>query len=800
MPRLNELLQELSPDQDQELKPVLKNDQPIFTPEGRPVYSDPTGNYVTEKTITVTNPNINDGKPTNIPTVFGGRILTEEESINRIIQSGGKDPITGRELPGYETINYAVEEAKKRSEDLGNQLKGKAKPGTYRLSDLSSELQYTEEQRAKLAGEMTHFGEIPKKERPETRAEKELPELGSGGLMAGENKAKVMEVAPLILMTPNPQEIAKILTTNFKNISITEDEAGNLIANNKKNGAQVVINKRGWSKMDTLQALGLIAAYTPSAKLAGLATTIPKKIATGAAGAAMTETAVQSAQAFMGGDFSVPEIGMAGVFGGLSEMVQPTGKLLKNIVPKKGISPEAEQAVATAQKAVSGLEQQTGIKLDLFKAQQMLEPAELVKQRILPQLSGGSRIAIRELSKQNQQAFDVTSRVLGTIATDQAVETGSRQFRTAAKKAIEIRKAARTARTSKLYDEAFRTHAAQITKGTGVPVETLPVLRQIANRLNTLDPNTRLARELKSLAKEINVNKSDKFQLKKLQTTKFRIDDMLTNNDPKTSLPKEIKNEIAQVQKNLINALSDASPKYAQANREFEKLSPAVNQLYDSLIGKIAYFDDVQLDQITGQVFAPKNLPSTINDMKRIIQEADPAAWDGIVRTELSKRFGGLQAIAETSDDLMQTVNLPLKMKNAIFGSPPQRAKLIASLDGQAKQNMLWLETALERAGQGRAAGSPTIPFKEALEDVRPHGFQAIKDFIFHPTHIAATKGNDLRLKLMFKKNIEALTKVMFDPEWTPQMEKIRTMKEPRAQYKAMLQVLNKALYQEENQ
>ena len=105
----------------------------------------------------------------------------------------------------------------------------KKKSGT--LSDLAQEFNQptqTPEQRAKLAGEMTH--EAKPKEKVPSRAEKELPELGRGGLLYGEDKVKVAEITPMILLTPNTREIANMLQTTFKNVSITEDENGNLIA------------------------------------------------------------------------------------------------------------------------------------------------------------------------------------------------------------------------------------------------------------------------------------------------------------------------------------------------------------------------------------------------------------------------------------------------------------------------------------------------------------------------------------------------------------------------------------------
>jgi len=89
-----------------------------LTGEGRPIFKNQFGDSVTERTITVTDPGINQGRPTNIPTVSGGKFLSDRDAINSIISAGGKDPITGRALQGFDSIDEAVTSAKSRSANL----------------------------------------------------------------------------------------------------------------------------------------------------------------------------------------------------------------------------------------------------------------------------------------------------------------------------------------------------------------------------------------------------------------------------------------------------------------------------------------------------------------------------------------------------------------------------------------------------------------------------------------------------------------------------------------------------------
>lgn len=103
---------------------------PEFTPEGRRVNTGSGGEVFTEKTITVTDPKINNGRATNIPSVFGGKQVDEAEAIARVSGAGGRDPETGWILPSFDSIDAAVDAAKKRSSSLGAMLFPRAADGS----------------------------------------------------------------------------------------------------------------------------------------------------------------------------------------------------------------------------------------------------------------------------------------------------------------------------------------------------------------------------------------------------------------------------------------------------------------------------------------------------------------------------------------------------------------------------------------------------------------------------------------------------------------------------------------------
>lgn len=84
---------------------------------GRPLLDNGDGTFSSEESITVTHPNINNGKPTNIPSIWDGRRYDDEEEIVlRAIASG-------QYFTSFESIPKAVAAVRQRSELLGEAMK-----------------------------------------------------------------------------------------------------------------------------------------------------------------------------------------------------------------------------------------------------------------------------------------------------------------------------------------------------------------------------------------------------------------------------------------------------------------------------------------------------------------------------------------------------------------------------------------------------------------------------------------------------------------------------------------------------
>jgi hypothetical protein len=138
------------------------------TSEGRKIMKDAEGNIATERTVTVTDKRINDGRPTNIPTIYNGNFFTEKEAIEIIARNKGVDPDTGHKLKGYYSINDAVIAARERSNRLGKEYgKGESDSGKEKITPNHLRTLLTAEHKKEI-GELKKRVENPGTEKPAT--------------------------------------------------------------------------------------------------------------------------------------------------------------------------------------------------------------------------------------------------------------------------------------------------------------------------------------------------------------------------------------------------------------------------------------------------------------------------------------------------------------------------------------------------------------------------------------------------------------------------------------------------------
>lgn len=82
---------------------------------GQPIMANPDGSRSTERGVTVEDGRLYGGRPTNIPSLWGGRELDENSAIIMAL-------LSGRDFPNFGSIPQAVNQSIDHSRRLGGYL------------------------------------------------------------------------------------------------------------------------------------------------------------------------------------------------------------------------------------------------------------------------------------------------------------------------------------------------------------------------------------------------------------------------------------------------------------------------------------------------------------------------------------------------------------------------------------------------------------------------------------------------------------------------------------------------------
>lgn len=113
----------------------------LKTHDGLPARKNADGSYSTEVSITVTNPRLNGGRPTNIPSLWGGVELDEDRAVSRAIESG-------RKFDSFGSIDEAVTAAAARSNAGG------ASAGRDLFAEAGIQFEPQKKERTRTAGDI----------------------------------------------------------------------------------------------------------------------------------------------------------------------------------------------------------------------------------------------------------------------------------------------------------------------------------------------------------------------------------------------------------------------------------------------------------------------------------------------------------------------------------------------------------------------------------------------------------------------------------------------------------------------
>lgn len=486
------------------------------------------------------------------------------------------------------------------------------------------------------------------------------------------------------------------------------------------------------------------------------AATLPGRIAVGAA----QGTALGAVQPTVGEESIAAPAGIGGIIGGLAPpvlervvapivraaaapIVKALGRADEAVVKPAAAKISREVAETPQFREAARVSEETGI--PLFRAQRTLDPAQLEKQSFVSQLPAGVQRASKALESQNKAASQAVDDLLTRIAPDDAVIVGAERFRSASNRVVELAKQSRAEKTSPLFNQAFKK---------GGTVNLGPVDDFVGKVKNEFPVSGEVP---KSVNKALKLISESDGNLRKLANAKIEIDQMI-NKVGEGSLGNTTKSNLTQLKNALLAQMDEASPLYQSARQEFARLSPDVEAVQNSIIGKIANLDDVQIKSISRQVFDPAETnPTVIQNARKLIDEADPAAWNILMRSEIERRMGSIKPEIGGAVE-----NIPGQISRAIFGNAKQRNVLLAGADKNTKKMLISLDSALRRAKLGRGLGSQTAAREEIKKELRGGISQGVRDLFRKPISTITEAGESA----VFDRRVAAMAQALFNPKF----------------------------------
>lgn len=490
--------------------------------------------------------------------------------------------------------------------------------------------------------------------------------------------------------------------------------------------------------------------------------------------------------------------GEAALGGALGPVAEGGGAVLRarsasrraNVVG--GVDADAEAIAEAAEQVTRAQQAAQATDIRLLPAQQTLDPFQLEKQAFLGQNPEVSRKAFSVLKDQNREAATAVTGLLDQIAEPGAVGVAGAEARRGASNVLNSVSLIRAERASPIYREAFE-------QGGNVDLtDTLSVIDDIAAGLPDKGSKIKNAvLKARTLLKGKTVDGQEVTpSLQQLHGAKLQIDEMISPGGAKGVGPTT-KRYLTQVQKELVSAMREASPTYAGAMDEFRANSAAVDVLRDSLFGRLNTLKDTNLKQASRILFdAGETNPTVIRDSLKILRnvEGGDDVARGLLRTELERRLGrmkvGLTEAAQTGG--RQIENVPRQLLNTLYGNDSQKRVLfaaLAELDPGALKNARWLEDALGRAAEGRPGGSQTGIRNVIAQQLKGAGL-AIRDFFRKPIDTLVGIGEDQR----FSRKVRAVGDALYNPDWAPDMDKIRKLNprspEAKSQFEKLLETI----------
>lgn len=540
--------------------------------------------------------------------------------------------------------------------------------------------------------------------------------------------------------------------------------------------------------------VGEVIGETAGFPLGGGGASVATRLLSGAATSAAAGGLSAAGRGESGADVATE----AGISAVLDPVLQAVGGVRSFLKTRKqaselgGVKPETEAIETAAANVVEAAEAQAQTGIRTLPAQKTLDPFQLESQSFIGQNPEASTRAFNVLKKQNKEAATAVSSLLDMIASPTSPSTAPSAARTAAGNIVKSVELIRKEAASPIYKQAFRRQR----QGKNPLIDTAKIELKASKMADQFDDSGQVATNIRTVLDKVSRSKGD---ISRLHNAKLEIDQIIDGRG-ENAIGNTTKRFLTDLQTDLVDAMTSQSPSYRAARDEFRRTSPLVDEVRAGVFGRIADIDDKDLKRISSVIFdaTESNPEITINAIKALKNvEGGSEIASGLLRTEIEKRLGRMKSeLGELSATGGRKVeNVPANLLNALFGNAKQKGMLMGALNElnpKAAVNAKWLEKSLIRASSGRPGGSQT-GIRQVITDQLRGVTMGIRNFFRQPIDSLAGIGEEAA----FSRKAAALGEALYNPTWTPDMNKIRKLNpnSPKAesQFEALLNKIVKA-------
>lgn len=398
-------------------------------------------------------------------------------------------------------------------------------------------------------------------------------------------------------------------------------------------------------------------------------------------------------------------------------------------------------------------------------------------QRMLTQHPASANAMQRFFSDRSKNIADRANDLIDGISTMDSGELAGTNLRDMARIALETAKNERGAAAAPYYSAAKNSQAF---------VNVGPALNYLHDAAQSAKGATAAALEKASKLFTDPATGGIDTSVRGLHNTKLALDDLINGFDSdvgaisKGGAKSSAYATLVGLKDKLVQALTSASPDYAQGMKTFEQYSEPLDRLKNSLVGVLARTEDRGAQQALLNAFNPGMTgPRAVAEARQAFMRLGP---NGVSAWQDAKRAFLQNALDKASKEYASTSQNPVSMAGpkfakALFGDPRQARIMEMAFDSSELDALRGFGDVMDAIGRVRNVGSDTAWNQEAIKDAKDQARPLVARIMRNMNPAQFLKSFDeAATQWSGDRKMDALARVYTSPDAMQRLRELRTV------------------------